>query len=137
LAAATILMASPGLIGCGGQESANQESASGSETARTTADGAEESAQRDVPAGITVDVATIEWETNNDDPPIGDPSALQGGVFKTWIDAYPLTFRLVGPDSNDGFSGWKRSYSQDFSLVRRHPTTDNFIPWLATHWKVM
>lgn len=86
---------------------------------------------------LAIDVASIQWETNTDDPPIGDPSALQGGVFNYAINAYPLTFRLVGPDSNDAFSAWKRSYTQEFLLVRRHPTTDEFIPWMATHWKVM
>ena len=138
LAAATILMAGPGLIGCGGQESANEQESSSSETAQSPAEGAAgDSVQKALPQGVRVDVASIQWETNNEDPTIGDPGAVQGGVFKTWIDAYPLTFRLVGPDSNDGFAGWKRSYTQDFALVRRHPTTDNFIPFLATHWKVM
>jgi len=85
---------------------------------------------------VAEDLAAIEWVTNYDDPPIGDPAALKGGTLYTSITAYPLTLRLVGPNSNDGFSGWKRAYSMDFGLVTRHPTTDNYIPWMATHWSV-
>ena len=82
------------------------------------------------------DLSTIEWQTNYDDPPIGDPAALKGGTFHTFMAAYPLTLRLVGPNSNDGFSSWKRAVTMDFGLVARHPTTDNYVPWMATHWSV-
>ena len=88
-------------------------------------------------AAHAFDPESIAWETNEEEPFIGDPHALQGGTLRTWIDAYPLTFRIVGPDSNDGFAGWNRSQTSDFTLVRRHPTTDAYIPCLATHWKVM
>ena len=87
--------------------------------------------------GIVADLATIEWETNDEEPFIGNPEANQGGVWKDWMLSYPLTFRLQGPDSNDSFAGWNRSFTMDFTLVRRHPVTDEFIPCLATHWKVM
>ncbi len=84
-----------------------------------------------------VDVSSIEWETNMDDPMIGNPDAKQGGTWKTYMLSYPLTFRLQGPDSNDSFAGWNRAFTMDFTLVALHPVTDNFIPRLATHWKVM
>ena len=79
LAAATILMAGPGLIGCGGQESANEQESSSSETAQSPAEGAAgDSVQKALPQGVRVDVASIQWETNNEDPTIGDPGAVQG-----------------------------------------------------------
>ncbi len=88
-------------------------------------------------AAAAEDLSHVEWQTNYDEPPIGDPAnAQKGGVFKTFTDAYPLTMRLVGPNSNDAFSGWKRSFTQDFVLVNRHPVTDNYIPWMATHWSI-
>ena len=91
-------------------------------------------------APVTADNATeitdIEWVTNMDDPPIGDPAAQKGGTFYTSMRAYPLTLRLVGPNSNDGFAAWKRAYTMGLSLVKRHPTTDNYIPVMATHWSV-
>lgn len=82
------------------------------------------------------DPAGIVWETNLDEPLIGDPAALKGGTFNYFIPTYPLTFRLLGPESNDIFSAWNRAYSMSFSLVGRHPVTDAYIPWMATHWSV-
>lgn len=82
------------------------------------------------------DLSAIEWVTNNEDPPIGDPAAKKGGTFYTNMTSYPLTLRVVGPNANDSFAGWKRAYSMDFTLVSRHPTTDNYIPIMATHWSV-
>ena len=80
--------------------------------------------------------AGIVWETNNEDPPIGSPEATRGGTFKYGMDSYPLTFRLMGPNSNDAFAGWNRLFTMYFGLVARHPVTDRFIPWMATHWSV-
>ncbi|MBT3346705.1 MAG: ABC transporter substrate-binding protein [Gemmatimonadetes bacterium] len=82
------------------------------------------------------DLSAIEWQTNMDDPPIGDPAAVKGGTLYSSMTAYPLTLRVVGPNSNDGFSAYKRAYTMDFTLVGRHPTTDNYIPIMATHWSV-
>ena len=46
----------------------------------------------------------IVWETNNDEPLIGSPNAIRGGRFNTAIGAYPLTFRIMGPNNNDFFA---------------------------------
>jgi len=80
--------------------------------------------------------ADVVWTTNLGEPRIGDPAALKGGTFNYFISAYPLTFRLLGPNSNDSFSAWNRAYSMMFTLVGRHPVTDAHIPWMATHWWV-
>ena len=77
----------------------------------------------------------IVWVTNDDDPLIGSPDAIRGGAFNYLIGAYPLTFRLMGPNSNDAFAAWNRAFAM-LGLVGRHPVTDNFIPVLATHWSV-
>ena len=89
-------------------------------------------------AGVAESVALPEgivWVTNNDDPLIGSPDAIRGGGFNYLIGAYPLTFRLMGPNSNDAFAAWNRAFAM-LGLVGRHPVTDNFIPVLATHWSV-
>lgn len=80
--------------------------------------------------------AGIVWETNMDDPPIGSDQAIRGGTFNFYIDQYPLTFRLMGPNSNDAFAAWNRMSTLDFGLVGRHPVTDNYFPMMATHWSV-
>ena len=82
------------------------------------------------------DLSQIKWVTNLDDPPIGAPEAIKGGTFNTFSPSYPLTFRLMGPNSNDAFASWNRAFTMDFTLVTRHPNTDNFIPWMATHWSI-
>jgi microcin C transport system substrate-binding protein len=79
----------------------------------------------------------IVWETNEDDPPIGSAEAIRGGTLNESIGQYPLTLRLVGPNSNDAFAGWNRLFTLNFGLVSRHPVTDRFMPWMATHWAVM
>ena len=89
-----------------------------------------------VPSAAPALPADIQWETNNDDPPIGSPQALRGGTLNDAIGSYPLTFRLVGPNSNDAFAGWNRLFTMNFGLVTRHPVTDRFIPLMATHWSV-
>ncbi|MBF0442321.1 MAG: ABC transporter substrate-binding protein, partial [Oligoflexales bacterium] len=78
----------------------------------------------------------IKWETNEKTPPISSKDAKTGGVFKTYMDSYPLTFRLFGPNSNDMFANWNRAFCF-FDLVERHPNTLDYIPILATHWAVM
>ena len=78
----------------------------------------------------------IVWETNNEDPPIGSPAAIRGGTFNFYMASYPLTFRLVGPNSNDAFASWNRAFTFYFPLVGRHPMTDRFIPIMATDWSV-
>jgi microcin C transport system substrate-binding protein len=79
----------------------------------------------------------IVWETNEEDPPIGSAEALRGGTLRESIGEYPLTFRLMGPNSNDAFAAWNRLFTFDFALVTRHPVSDRFMPWMATHWSVM
>ena len=78
----------------------------------------------------------LDWETNYDDPPIGSPDAIRGGTFNYSIGQYPMTFRLMGPNSNDAFAGWNRAFTMSFGLVGRHPVTDNYIPRMATHWAI-
>ena len=90
-------------------------------------------------AGIADSVTLPEgivWVTNNDDPLIGSPDAIRGATFNYMLGAYPLTFRLMGPNSNDYFAAWNRAFTLAFGLVGRHPVTDNFIPLMATHWSV-
>jgi microcin C transport system substrate-binding protein len=94
-----------------------------------TATGAQSNSHIELPPDIV-------WETNYDDPPIGSPEAIRGGTFNYFIDAFPLTLRLVGPNSNDAFAGWNRAFTMDFGLVGRHPVTDRFIPLMATHWSI-
>ncbi len=74
----------------------------------------------------------LEWLTNDSDPEFASPDAIRGGTFRTTITTFPLTLRLVGPDSNGFFAGYLRYNS--FGPVSFHPSTRRAIPALATHW---
>ena len=94
-----------------------------------------QSQEADVGDSVTLPDGIV-WVTNNDDPLIGSPDAIRGGTFNYMLDAYPLTFRLMGPNSNDAFAAWNRAFTMNFPLVGQHPVTDDFIPLMATHWSV-
>jgi len=101
---------------------------------------AAESAPAAAPAAAPAEPATlpkdIVWETNNDDPIIGSEKAIRGGTFNYYLDEYPLTFRIMGPNNNSAFAWWNQAFTAAFTLIGRHPVTDKFIPLMATHWAV-
>lgn len=74
----------------------------------------------------------LHWQTNDSDAPFASPKAKRGGRFRDFITTFPLTLRLVGPDSNGSFASYMRA--NNLSLVGIHPNTLNPIPELATHW---
>jgi microcin C transport system substrate-binding protein len=88
------------------------------------------------PAGPATLPKDIVWETNNEEPLIGSEKAIRGGTLNVAIGAYPLTFRIMGPNSNDFFAWWNQGFTSAFRLVTMHPVTDKFIPLMATHWSV-
>lgn len=82
------------------------------------------------------DLSKIKWVTNDKAKPFSSPNAKRGGTFENYLESYPLTFRIYGPNSNDMFANYNAPQCQ-FNLVARHPETLEYIPSLATHWAVM
>ena len=74
----------------------------------------------------------IIWVTNDSDPLFASPEAKKGGTLHLSIMSFPLTFRVVGPDSNSSFRS--AILGNQFGLIGIHPNTLNSIPELATHW---
>ncbi len=74
----------------------------------------------------------IEWLTNDSDPVFSSASAQKGGIFHSAVTSFPMTFRVVGPDSNGSFRN--NILDNHLSLFNLHPNTDKIIPELATHW---
>jgi microcin C transport system substrate-binding protein len=105
---------------------------------KSAAPDAAQTAPTDAPAdkGPVTLPKDIVWETANDEPLIGSEKAIRGGNLTVSIGAYPLTFRLMGPNNNDFFASWNRQFTIGFGLVMMHPVTDKFIPMLATHWSI-
>ena len=75
---------------------------------------------------------SLKWITNENEPVAASPKAKKGGTFTTYTMTFPLTFRAVGPDSNN----YTRSYFLDnqLSLLGYHSDTEKILPELATHW---
>ncbi|HQQ64354.1 MAG TPA: extracellular solute-binding protein [Pseudomonadales bacterium] len=84
------------------------------------------------PVSTTPLPTDLQWQTNNSDPEFADPAARRGGTLREYVQSFPLTLRLVGPDSNGSFAGYMRALNM--SLLDRHPNTLKPIPALATHW---
>lgn len=86
-------------------------------------------APSDLPLGLP-------WETNWDEPEIGDPRACKGGTMRlAFARSYPNTFRAFGPDSSNGFRGYLHDdVRMDFVMI--HPGTGRFIPGLADRWAI-
>lgn len=82
------------------------------------------------------DLSKIKWLTNDKAKPFAASQAQRGGVFQSYMESYPLTFRIYGPNSNDMFANYNRP-NCEIGLVTRHPETLEHIPSLATHWAVM
>lgn len=82
-------------------------------------------AAEELPAGL-------EWITNNDAPLFADPAAKRGGVYRLYINSFPLTMRTVGPDSNGSFRGWLQG--SNMGLVDMHPNNREYLPSLAAQW---
>ncbi|HCY88434.1 MAG TPA: ABC transporter substrate-binding protein [Desulfobacteraceae bacterium] len=74
----------------------------------------------------------ITWITNDSDPAFSSPKAVKGGMLRSALPSFPMTFRVVGPDSNGGFRS--NILDNQLSLLGMHPNTRNPIPELATHW---
>src|SRR5262245_19210423 len=75
------------------------------------------------------------WETNTSFDLIGDPRAVKGGMLRDHMISFPGTLRMAGPEWNteDNYVIAALVYEP---LVNLHPTTLEYMPVLATHWKV-
>jgi microcin C transport system substrate-binding protein len=74
----------------------------------------------------------LVWLTNDSDPVFASPEARKGGTYHEALSSFPLTFRVVGPDSNTSFRS--AILGNQLGLIGIHPNTHNIIPELATHW---
>ncbi len=75
------------------------------------------------------------WETNTEFDLIGDPRAVKGGTMRDFILSFPGTLRMAGPEWNTvvNYMISNLVYEQ---LLTLHPTSLQYIPVIATHWKI-
>ena len=75
----------------------------------------------EVPAGL-------EWQTGMEEPEVGDPRAVKGGLVRLWINTpFPGTLRAFGPGS-ETFFNYSAIDNVWLPLVGLHPETFRPIP---------
>lgn len=75
------------------------------------------------------------WESNFTFPALGSAKAEKGGRITMHIPSWPATLRLMGKDYNVTFNYRAVDLCTE-ALLMTHPNTLEFIPQLATHWKI-
>ena len=75
------------------------------------------------------------WTTNLTFPALGSDKAVKGGTIRMYEPNWPATLRLAGKDYNTTFNYRAVDLCLE-GLLTVHPTTLEFIPVLATHWKI-
>lgn len=75
------------------------------------------------------------WETNLEFPAIGSSEAVKGGSLSTDILDWPATLRMGGQNWNTSLNYLVRDLCFP-ALIQQHPVTLQFIPGIASHWKI-
>lgn len=125
------------LGGCGGGGSAQSETdgTSGAADAGAPVTAEPAPAAFDVPAELGGEGFTGDgWETV-EPYPLGDPRAVRGGAISTAIREFPSNIRMAGTGHNTWLNYTIAGLCYQ-SLLTLDPNTLEFIPQLATHWKV-
>jgi microcin C transport system substrate-binding protein len=75
------------------------------------------------------------WETKSDYNIAGDSNAVKGGSFTMSVLDFPNTLRTVGKDANTTVNSMMENMVYE-SLLQMDPVTEEYMPMLATHWKI-
>ena len=93
-------------------------------------------ADPNVPAELGGEGFTGEgWETKTDYNLLGDEEAVKGGSIVMSIPDFPGTLRTEGKDANSYLNRVAQVLIYE-PLLQLDPVTEEFMPCLATHWKV-
>ncbi|MBE2228143.1 MAG: ABC transporter substrate-binding protein [Ignavibacteria bacterium] len=76
------------------------------------------------------------WQTAVNYNVAGDSNAIKGGSFTMRIPDFPNTLRIVGKDANSYVNNLMEIGLIYEGLLSQDPVTEEWIPALATHWKV-
>ncbi|CAN5527882.1 extracellular solute-binding protein [soil metagenome] len=75
------------------------------------------------------------WKTAADYNTYGDPKATKGGDITWSIPDFPASLRAYGKDENSYYTRMAQNMMYE-RLLQQDPVTEEFNPWLATHWKI-
>ena len=79
---------------------------------------------------------TYEWNESVDKTFFGDPKASKGGTLNYIHSLFPRTMRVIGQNSSQVLNSRTILALCYQGLLSQHPTTLEFIPALASHWKI-
>lgn len=75
----------------------------------------------------------LVWHDGHNVPTFASPNAIRGGTLNGFINDFPRTLRIVGPDANGSFRPYILDYN-DLTLVMQQPNTGQYFPALARAW---
>ena len=79
---------------------------------------------------------TYEWNESVDKTFFGDPKASKGGTLNYIHSLFPRTMRVLGQNSSQVLNSRTILALCYQGFLSQHPTTLEFIPALASHWKI-
>ncbi len=85
---------------------------------------------------IAADLGYVTYEIKPEDLKyFGDPRAVKGGALTSFVGRFPATMRTEGQNSNylENSTFGNMIYE---GMVTTHPINLEFMPVLATHWKI-
>jgi microcin C transport system substrate-binding protein len=78
----------------------------------------------------------LKWENGSDLPEFASPDAKKGGTFNYFIQDFPRTLRVVGPDATGGIREFLWDYVEMYP-AHEHPNAPGQVyPGYATEWAV-
>jgi microcin C transport system substrate-binding protein len=75
------------------------------------------------------------WQSNDNYNTIGDPKAVKGGSLSMSLNEFPPTLRTIGQNTNSYFREILNMMIYE-AILDFDPVTQDYIPRLATHWKI-
>ncbi|MDQ3022466.1 MAG: extracellular solute-binding protein [Bacteroidota bacterium] len=75
------------------------------------------------------------WQTSVNYNLSGDPKAVKGGNLVMSTNNFPATLRIIGKDANTTLNFMIENMVYE-RLLNLDPVTQDYIPGLATHWKI-
>lgn len=75
------------------------------------------------------------WQTNNNYPLVGDTNAIKGGIIRLAMTEFPSNLRHEGKDANTVLNSLIQGLCYE-SLLGLHSMTMDWVPGLASHWKI-
>lgn len=78
--------------------------------------------------------ADLKWENGSDLPEFADPEAKKGGTFNYFMQDFPRTLRVIGPEATGGMRQYLWDYTAVYPAMHHPNIPDRVYPGLAKEW---